>query len=417
MRLKTNSIALIVTRKPSSASVGDASRVARQPRDVERCAVLDQRAEAEADADDHERHRRSGRGDPKLGARRVGVARHPRHAAEEPQVDAADLDPLAARDERMAELVQDQRREEQHHRSDGDDVGLRHRSAELVAKPVRAEVDEEEEDDEPARARADPDAEDAQELDRASRIRALPGSSQALGSWGAGLQGLGAPVAPFVGSGVALYCGCVAGDDRLRVDAGRERAVLQAGVAGEAGGAERVGDGGRRVAHEQRALQREGHALDDAPGALLDRVRVAELVAQRRGERIEPGVAAGRLAELVEVRVEDTIPADAAQRAQHVERHDVARALPDRGQRHLAVQPRHAGLLDVAVAAEALERLERVARAALADPVLADRGPQALERRCARVASRPPRRTRAPSASRAPSPPRTRCRGPRERCA
>ena len=86
----------------------------------------------------------------------------------------------------------------------------------------------------------------------------------------------------------------------------------------------------------------------------------------------------------------------AAQRAQHVERHDVARALPDRRQRHLAIQARHAGLLDVAVAAEALERLERVARPALADPVLADRGREALElARAASSPGAPPRRRRA----------------------
>ena len=133
-------------------------------------------------------------------------------------------------------------------------------------------------------------------------------------------------------------------------------------------GAERVGDRGRRVAHEQRALQRERHPLDDAARARLDRLGVGELVAQRarrtrrgarrrrpprRPRRGTPRSASGAR------------PARAARRG-----HDVARALPDRRQRHLAVQARHARLLDVAVAAEALERLERVAGAALADPVL-----------------------------------------------
>ena len=133
----------------------------------------------------------------------------------------------------------------------------------------------------------------------------------------------------------------------------------------------------RRVAHEQRALQRERHPLDDAPRAQLDRLGVGELVAQRGGERVQARVGAGGLVDLVEERLSTS--GEAAERAQDVERHDVARALPDRGQRHLAVQPRHAGLLDVAVAAEALERLERVARPALADPVLADRRGEALE--------------------------------------
>ena len=81
----------------------------------------------------------------------------------------------------------------------------------------------------------------------------------------------------------------------------------------------------------------------------------------------------------------------ARQRAQHVEAHDVARSLPDRRQRRLAVQARHARLLDIAGAAEALERLERVVGGALAAPELADRGRQALEQ--LRVAVVPSRRT------------------------
>ena len=47
----------------------------------------------------------------------------------------------------------------------------------------------------------------------------------------------------------------------------------------------------------------------------------------------------------------------AGQRAQHVERVDVARALPDRVQRGLPVEPRQPALLDVPVAAQALQRL------------------------------------------------------------
>ncbi len=88
----------------------------------------------------------------------------------------------------------------------------------------------------------------------------------------------------------------------------------------------------------------------------------------------------------------------ARQRAQHVEAHHVARALPDRGQRRLAVQARHPRLLDVAVAAEALERLERVVRGALARPVLADRRRQPLEQlRVAVVLAGRRRRRRASS--------------------
>jgi hypothetical protein len=107
------------------------------------------------------------------------------------------------------------------------------------------------------------------------------------------------------------------------------------------------------VAHEQRALQAQGHALDDAPGARLDRVVVGELGARLRREGVEPRVGARGLVDLGEEDLERL--GALGQRAQDVERHDVARALPDRGQRGLAVQARHARRLHVAVAAEALE--------------------------------------------------------------
>ena len=63
-----------------------------------------------------------GRGDAELGARRVGVAVHLHHAAEQEQVDALDLDPLAPGGERVAQLVQHDRAEEARRRHDGDDV-------------------------------------------------------------------------------------------------------------------------------------------------------------------------------------------------------------------------------------------------------------------------------------------------------
>ena len=66
-------------------------------------------------------------------------------------------------------------------------------------------------------------------------------------------------------------------------------------------------------------------------------------------------------------------------RAEDVERGHVAGALPDRVERRVAQEPRQAGLLHVAVAAEALERLERVLGRALADPVLHDGGREAPE--------------------------------------
>ena len=101
----------------------------------------------------------------------------------------------------------------------------------------------------------------------------------------------------------------------------------------------------------------------------------------------------------------------AGQRAQHVECVDVARALPDRVQRRLAVEPRQPALLDVAVAAEALQRLADHRRGALADPVLADRDGQPAEVPLVGVD-----RVRQPQ-SRARWPPRPRPRGRPARCA
>ena len=51
------------------------------------------------------------------------VAAHLRQAAEQEQLDPLDLDPLAARDQRVAELVHDQRAEEQQHGRDRRQVG------------------------------------------------------------------------------------------------------------------------------------------------------------------------------------------------------------------------------------------------------------------------------------------------------
>ena len=80
--------------------------------------------------------------------------------------------------------------------------------------------------------------------------------------------------------------------DRRGIDAGRQRAVVQAGVAGQARGAEGVGDRRRRVAHEQRALQAQRHALHHAARARLDRLQVRELRARGGGEGIEARIAA-----------------------------------------------------------------------------------------------------------------------------
>ena len=56
---------------------------------------------------------------------------------------------------------------------------------------------------------------------------------------------------------------------------------------------------GGRVAHEQRALQAQRHAFDDAPRALLERGGVGELALELRDARVQARVGAVRLLDLV----------------------------------------------------------------------------------------------------------------------
>ena len=100
----------------------------------------------------------------------------------------------------------------------------------------------------------------------------------------------------------------------------------------------------------------------------------------------------------------------ASKGAQHVEAHDVARALPDRIDRRLAIKPRQREVLDVAVAAEALHRLVDQRRGGLAHPVFYRRREQPGPRRLRRHAGAPDRTN-----GKAASPPRARPR-PRPPC-
>jgi hypothetical protein len=93
---------------------------------------------------------------------------------------------------------------------------------------------------------------------------------------------------------------------------------------------------------------------------------------------------------------------------------DVARPLPHAVQRRLAEQPGQVGLLDVAGAAQALERLGRVHRRPLADPVLHDRGEQPLHVLLVLVVGGARRRP-GPGGWPTAWPPRTRWRGRRAR--
>ena len=144
-----------------------------------------------------------------------------------------------------------------------------------------------------------------------------------------------------------------------------ERAVVR---RAEPGGAEHVGD-----------LGRARSAPAASPGGRRPSGRPAGGRRPRAGRRISPSsarvssTARSRRASAPRARPTSVIHASqrlglAGQRAQHVEGVDVARALPDRVERRLAVEQRQPGLLDVAVAAEALQRLGDHGRACACRP-------------------------------------------------
>ena len=99
---------------------------------------------------------------------------------------------------------------------------------------------------------------------------------------------------------------------------------------------------------------------------------------------VEPGVGAAGERDLGEQRGRPPARRATRTRSTSSAMH-VAGALPDRVQRRLAEQPRHPGVLDVAVAAEAFQRLGDDGRRPLADPELRRRNGQPQERRLAGV--------------------------------
>ena len=180
-------------------------------------------------------------------------------------------------------------------------------------------------------------------------------------------------------------CRRVPGDDALVVQAGRQGAEGTAPVAAEAARAEGIGHRFVAVADEEGGLQGEGHPFDHAAGAGLDRGEVAgEFVAQLGGEGGEAGLGGGAVGDLGEEGLDRGRALH--HRPQDVEALDVAAALPDRVQRALAEEARHPRLLDVAVAAEALEALAGVGRGPLRDPVLEHRVGDPLQALRLRVA-------------------------------
>ena len=153
-------------------------------------------------------------------------------------------------------------------------------------------------------------------------------------------------------------------------------------IAAEAGGEERVRDLGRCVADEQRRLQRGRERFDEPARARL----VRELGAAR------PRRASGGSGSSSPRNASSASGSRSSARSTSSAMH-VARALPDRVERALAVEARQARLLDVAVAAETLERLGDERRRRLAHPVLRDGRGEAPERRVA------PRRRRGRAAA------------------
>ena len=90
----------------------------REPRRVpERVRAGEQHRRAGATAISSSVTSGPGRGDAELRARRVGLAAHLHHAAEQEEVDALDLDPLAPGGQRVPELVQHDRAEERRPRT------------------------------------------------------------------------------------------------------------------------------------------------------------------------------------------------------------------------------------------------------------------------------------------------------------
>ena len=174
------------------------------------------------------------------------------------------------------------------------------------------------------------------------------------------------------------------GDQRRQVAAAGQRAERAAVLGAEAGRAERVGDrGGASAAPAASPAGRRpsGRRAGGRPPPAR-RCRPATPAPTRSPGRARGSSPRAR-PDLDQPGVEHL--GLAGQRPEHVERVDVARALPDRVQRRLAEEQRHPGLLDVAVAAQALQRLGHHHRGPLADPELRQRQRDAAQRRLVRV--------------------------------
>ncbi len=173
-------------------------------------------------------------------------------------------------------------------------------------------------------------------------------------------------------------------DDQPRIVARVEHAVGCAPLAGEPRLDEGVGDAPGPHALQFRGRRRQRQLLgQDARRALVGRGHLHGRAQHGDGARTAlPQIPLDAGQHLVEQRRRPF------QHPQHVERHDIARAFPDRVDRRFAVIARQRRFLDIAVAAKALHRLVEQRRRDLADPVFHHRRHGAGKRRLATVARR-----------------------------
>ena len=119
-----------------------------------------------------------------------------------------------------------------------------------------------------------------------------------------------------------------------------------------------------RTTVSRRPAQPPGQVVVPAAGPAA--AAAASSRQQPGGGRVQPPVGPGRRVDLGQHAVSGL--RRPAQRAEDVQGRDVARALPDRVQRRVPVQPGQARLLHIAVPAQALQCLGGDHRDALADP-------------------------------------------------
>jgi len=123
-----------------------------------------------------EAHERADDGHEQLDLRGVGVPLDVRHPTEEEERDAPHGNAVGARDERVRELVHDDRSEEQHRRDQRDEDDRGERPRRVPVAEDRAEVpDDEQQDEKPAHVEGEIDPEDTAEANAAVHGARLPG--------------------------------------------------------------------------------------------------------------------------------------------------------------------------------------------------------------------------------------------------